>query len=55
MDSRSVTKYDSIIIVITGKGINLVPCNSCTCPRHEVKWGNVGKAPLIHNLDTRWR
>lgn len=55
MDSRSAIKCDNIIIVITGKGINLVSCKMCTCPCHEVKWGNGGKAPLIHNLGTRWR
>ena len=39
MDSRLAIKCDTIIIVITGKGMNLVSCKICTCPRHEVKWG----------------
>ena len=54
MGSRSAVKCDTIIIVINGKGINLVSCKICTCARHEVMWWNGGKAPLIHNLGTRW-
>jgi hypothetical protein len=54
MAYRSAIECDTIIIVITGKGIQFFSCKICTCPRHEVKWQNGGKAPPIHSLGTKW-